>query len=141
MDASTLDVLQLKHLGKSLIRPIAGPLGKCRMYVIGSETDPTLLMEEGARFGRLQRDFLMCGGCIVPSPTILEDAPVIDRWAIAYTAVPCLAGHVTGHPVLEGRDRRIATSQVWLISSDLEWARTHSRWYRLGRPAETPVNG
>ena len=63
------------------------------------------------------------------------DAPVLDHWAIARTAEPSLIGLATGHPTLPGTERPIATSRLWLMSSDGTWARTLSRWYRLGRPA------
>ncbi|WP_378951240.1 DUF6634 family protein [Mesorhizobium sp. ANAO-SY3R2] len=49
---------------------------------------------------------------------------------------PCLAGLSSGHPKLPGTQRPIRTSDVWLVSQDWGWARTLSRWYRLGRPAE-----
>ncbi|WP_348640934.1 DUF6634 family protein [Mesorhizobium sp. B2-4-17] len=45
-------------------------------------------------------------------------------------------GLSTRHPTLVGMNRPIGTSPVWLLSADMTWARTHSRWYRLGRPAE-----
>ncbi|WP_274629028.1 DUF6634 family protein [Arvimicrobium flavum] len=64
------------------------------------------------------------------------DAPVLDRWVLAMRTVPCLAGLSTGHPELVGENRLIGTSALWLLSKDHAWARTLSRWYRLGRPAE-----
>ncbi|WP_189591076.1 DUF6634 family protein [Mesorhizobium sp. M8A.F.Ca.ET.207.01.1.1] len=63
-------------------------------------------------------------------------APSLDRWILTQRAVPCLAGLSTGHPRLLGKDRLIATSDLWVLSEDQNWARTLSRWYRLGRPAE-----
>ena len=63
------------------------------------------------------------------------DVPVLDRWAIARTAEPCLIGLASGHPTLPGKERPIVTSRLWLMSSDGTWARTLSRWYHLGRPA------
>lgn len=69
-------------------------------------------------------------------PESLNDgtAPVLDRWIIAQRAIPCLAGLSSGHPMLVGDNRAIATSDLWLLSDDRTWARTLSRWYRLGRP-------
>jgi hypothetical protein len=63
-------------------------------------------------------------------------APILDRWILAKRTVPCLAGLSTGHPQLVGENRLIGTSDLWLLSRDHSWARTLSRWYRLGRPAE-----
>jgi hypothetical protein len=65
-----------------------------------------------------------------------KDAPILDRWILGSRPVPCLAGLSTGHPRLAGVNRAIATSDLWLMSADRTWARTLSRWYRLGRPAE-----
>jgi hypothetical protein len=65
-----------------------------------------------------------------------DDAPILDRWILAMRTVPCLAGLSTGHPELVGENRLIGTSDLWLLSKDHTWARTLSRWYRLGRPAE-----
>ena len=64
-----------------------------------------------------------------------RDAPVLERWFLARRAEPCLVGLSTGHPLLPGDGRPIATSELWLLSEDRMWARTLSRWYRLGRPA------
>ncbi|TPK81160.1 DUF6634 family protein [Mesorhizobium sp. B2-4-17] len=65
-----------------------------------------------------------------------EEAPILDRWILAQRIVPSLAGLSTGHPKLGGANRLIGTSDLWLLSEDRTWARTLSRWYRLGRPAE-----
>lgn len=67
-----------------------------------------------------------------------DDAPVLDRWVLSMRTVPCLAGLSTGHPKLAGENRLIGTSELWMLSKDRSWARTLSRWYRLGRPAQTP---
>lgn len=64
-----------------------------------------------------------------------DDAPILDQWNLINRPTPCLVGLSTGHPNLPGTNREIVTSDVWLMSDDLTWARTLSRWYRLGRPA------
>ena len=71
------------------------------------------------------------------SPEDLTDGelPVLDRWVMAHRPIPCLAGLSSGHPRLFGTGRPIATSDLWLMSADHSWARSLSRWYRLGRPA------
>ncbi len=66
-----------------------------------------------------------------------EDAPLLDRWALAQRPATCLVGRSSGHPLLPGEDRAIATSDLWLISADGRWARTLSRWYRLGEPGRS----
>lgn len=73
---------------------------------------------------------------VPPEAMAGADAPILDRWILAKRTVPCLAGLSTGHPQLVGENRLIGTSDLWLLSEDRTWARTLSRWYRLGRPAE-----
>ncbi|MCA0058512.1 MULTISPECIES: DUF6634 family protein [unclassified Mesorhizobium] len=79
-------------------------------------------------------EHVRCG--VPPEVMAGEAAPIIDRWILAQRIVPGLAGLSTGHPRLVGQDRLIATTDLWLLSEDRAWARTLSRWYRLGRPAE-----
>lgn len=62
------------------------------------------------------------------------EAPVLESWALARRPAPCLTGLSSGHPILAGEGRPIVTSELWLMSAGGEWARTLSRWYRLGRP-------
>lgn len=66
------------------------------------------------------------------------DAPILDHWMLTHRPEACLAGRSTGHPKLQGAARPIVTSDLWLMSKDRLWARTLSRWYRLGRPADRP---
>jgi hypothetical protein len=62
------------------------------------------------------------------------DAPILDQWRFALRPVKCLIGRSTGHPRLPGERRRIVTSEIFLISEEFGWARSYSRWYRLGQP-------
>lgn len=73
---------------------------------------------------------------VPPEEMAGDAAPLLDRWILAQRIVPCLAGLSTGHPRIVGQGRLIGTSDLWLLSEDQNWARTLSRWYRLGRPAE-----
>ena len=70
-----------------------------------------------------------------PSAADLAAAPIIDAWAIGRRTSPCLVGSVHGHPELRGP--LSVTSDLWVFAPDLGWARTLSRYYRLGRPAGT----
>jgi hypothetical protein len=67
------------------------------------------------------------------SPILLAKAPLLEDWVPTVTALGVqLVGRVSGHP-LQG-DRVIATSPVWFADPDGTWARTLSRYYRLGPP-------
>lgn len=64
----------------------------------------------------------------------LLNAPVLDVWRplISAHGHVVLWGKVSGHPHLGDDD--ITTSRLIAIRPDAGWARTASRWYRLGRP-------
>ena len=67
-----------------------------------------------------------------PSPNDLAEAPILNDWqAILMRSSCCLAGEVSGHPQLHGP---ITTSALIVLDPDLTWARTMSRFYRLGSP-------
>ncbi len=89
-----------------------------------------------ARVGALLADMESIHHGIPPETMAGDKAPILDRWILVNTTVPCLAGLSTGHPRLGGENRLIGTSDLWLLSEDRSWARTLSRWYRLGRPAD-----
>ncbi|EYD74829.1 hypothetical protein Rumeso_03596 [Rubellimicrobium mesophilum DSM 19309] len=69
-----------------------------------------------------------------PSPEDLADAPCLSPWslALAWYGWPVLTGHVTAHPRLgEGW---IYTSFLVGLDPHRRWARSQTRWYRLGEP-------
>ncbi|MGX7743403.1 DUF6634 family protein [Rhodopseudomonas parapalustris] len=64
---------------------------------------------------------------------LLPRTPLLDRYAPVITSLGLrLAGEVTDHPLLGSR--KIITSQLWWVDPNARWARTLSRFYRLGRP-------
>ncbi|WP_061937560.1 DUF6634 family protein [Aureimonas sp. AU22] len=71
-----------------------------------------------------------------PGRAVLADAPLIDGWALGSRTTHCLAGRVTGHPVLAS-GRLARTSDLWILAPSHGFARTLSRVYRLGRPYES----
>ena len=78
----------------------------------------------------------------VPTETDLLGAPLISNWIIAMRPGdprPSLVGSITGHPTL-GDTALSATSVVLAMSVDGGWARTVSRYYRLGPRAGTKTN-
>ena len=68
----------------------------------------------------------------MPTPDELEDAPILDGYAVSETTLCCLVGQQSGHPDLQGK--MIQTSELWCMAPELGWARTMTRFYRLGRP-------
>lgn len=60
----------------------------------------------------------------------LRDAPILYSHRILPLSVGMLSGIVEGHPRL-GSGRKITTSQVFYIDTEVGVARTMSRWYRL----------
>jgi hypothetical protein len=69
----------------------------------------------------------------IPRSIDLRAAPIIDKWSYGLVPAPCLVGSVRGHPVL-GNLARVHTSELILIDQEHRWARTWSRYYRLGEP-------
>lgn len=68
-----------------------------------------------------------------PSEANLAQAPVLSDWkaAISPGGHVILWGEVADHPILGTSS--ITTSQLIAIDPEAGWARTASRWYRLGR--------
>lgn len=62
-------------------------------------------------------------------------AVVLDNWAVARRAVPCLIGCPTGHPKIEDGSP-LFSSELFYLDEERGFARSLSRWYRLGRPVE-----
>jgi hypothetical protein len=72
-----------------------------------------------------------------PAPTLaeLERAPLISGWIMSIhpdDAPPSLFGIVVNHPLIADVKTAV-TSELVAMSRVGAWARTHSRYYRLGR--------
>ncbi|MHA6641803.1 DUF6634 family protein [Mesorhizobium sp. A623] len=89
------------------------------------------------RFKSLAADIEVVSTSALPLDQMLArahpDAPILEDWKFAFRPAPCLAGLSTGHPILVGEGQEIVTSEIHIISEELGWARSYSRWYRLGR--------
>lgn len=63
------------------------------------------------------------------------NAPILHEWLpVLHGTLLQLRGRVQGHPRLG--DTSMATSPLAYLSPDCSWARTLSRWYRLGHPED-----
>jgi hypothetical protein len=69
------------------------------------------------------------------SPVLLQKAPLLEDWVPAITPQGVqLVGQVTGHPLLG--DCAAATTALWFADPNGAWARSLSRFYRLGPPLD-----
>lgn len=70
-----------------------------------------------------------------PDPEVLRQAPLLEGWIMTAIAESqfVLEGVVTGHPRLPD-GHLVSTSVIVSLAHDDSWARTVSRYYRLGRP-------
>jgi hypothetical protein len=79
-----------------------------------------------------------------PKQDDLQGAPMIENWFLIWRDgdVVRADGDVHGHPTID--DPWVTTSPVLGYDYDFEreegWLRSISRWYRLGRLREVPVN-
>ena len=90
---------------------------------------------EIARLESLVSDLDHLGSGGMPTAEVLEAAPLLDPWCLGTCMLPCLVGGNTGHPTL--RRRFVQTTEIWALAPELGWARTLSRYYRLGRPMQS----
>ena len=69
-----------------------------------------------------------------PGAEELRDAPLLDEWSAGVGGDGCarLFGRVTGHPLLR-EGARIYTSPYLQVDQSSGWARTWSRFYKLGQ--------
>jgi hypothetical protein len=94
--------------------------------------DPGELRNEIARLEALGADLQEILDGRMPSAEYLAPSPLIDDFYLGIVPRLCIVGHAHGHPLLG--TRKIVTSEVKAYAPELGWARTHSRFYRLGRP-------
>ncbi|HAE54214.1 MAG: hypothetical protein CMI62_05710 [Parvibaculum sp.] len=96
----------------------------------------TRLSEQLERMKSLCADLeWLRAGVIRPTPEEIERAPLIDDYAFVQRGVAALQGRIIDHPIL-GTTSAI-TSDLHVFAPDLGWARTLSRYYRLGSPSHS----
>lgn len=74
-----------------------------------------------------------------PSRPELDGSPRLDEWRVEAAPVRILTGRVYGHPNIPD-GRRVSTSALYATDS-VSYARTLSRTYTLGRPADHKDGG
>ncbi len=90
--------------------------------------------ELAAAARRLADDLARLASGSDPDPAALADAPILDWWSPAQRRTGCLIGLASGHPRI-ARGHTTLTTELYAIDRDGLWARTWSRFYRLGRTA------
>lgn len=109
---------------------------------LGDDGPASLLPDDrvpGDRLRDLADELQAIGDGLKPTPDDLLDAPILEDWRPETRTVRVLAGRVHGHPNFPA-GRPIVTSDLY-ASDGRSWARSLSRWYRLGAPATAPSEG
>jgi hypothetical protein len=88
--------------------------------------------EIASRIHRLSQDLMLIDQLRAPSIRDIAAAPLIEDWAIGRRYEPALIGRVSGHPHIDPGP--IVTSGLYFLDPVAGYARTLSRWYRLGTP-------
>lgn len=73
-----------------------------------------------------------------PNAADLANAARVDGYEIITRPVPALYGLNSGHPSLVSET--LQTTQLWVLNTTEGWARTYSRFYRLGQPLKEALN-
>jgi hypothetical protein len=75
-----------------------------------------------------------------PNDQTLARAPLLHDWTLVSAPDGVrLEGVVEGHPIFGSRP--ISTSPLWLLNTEKNWARSLSRFYRLGSAASLVDEG
>ena len=90
------------------------------------------ILHNVVRVEQLAADLELIARGELPSDQDLSSAPFIDAWTVALRPMPCLVGMCGDHPRLNGP--LVTTTDLWVFAPYLGWARTFSRFYRLGTP-------
>ena len=86
-----------------------------------------------AKLRSLAHDLDRIAIAAAPTAAELAKAPLLVDWKIVLTLSGLvLTGFAAGHPLLGAR--AIVTSPLWVLDPESRWARTLSRFYRLGVP-------
>ncbi|KAB2662437.1 hypothetical protein F9K91_22495 [Brucella tritici] len=68
-----------------------------------------------------------------PDERQLSNSPAITSWKLSKRPTTCLEGVLFEHPRLGFIVPNGITSELWLLDLDRNYARTFSRFYRLGQ--------
>lgn len=93
------------------------------------------LASDAVKYRALADDLDELARGIHPNAERLSEAPILFEWKLRINPIPHLLGIVMGHPKIpDGSSCR--TSELITIDVGQRYARTFSRFYRLGDRAE-----
>jgi hypothetical protein len=106
------------------------------MFIVNDSGPIPQISSEIERLQHLLSDLRRARAGQHPDRQTIASAPVLDHWQLTFRPEPCLIGTMRGHPHVRDRHRGM-TSGLWLLAPELGYARTLSRVYALGRPAQS----
>lgn len=106
-----------------------GPSSMIRVHR-GLDTAGPKLLYQAERLERLAADMRRIAAGDWPRAEDLNSAPVMDFWSLGSVTIPTLEGISQGHPRIPAGPT--TSTEVWAIDVHAGWARTLSRFYRLG---------
>ena len=99
--------------------------------------DDPAVTELARRIHALSRDLDLIRELKAPTIRDFANAPVLENWSVGRRSEIALVGEVIGHPdIIDGH--RSTTSGLYYLDPRAGYARTQSRWWRLGTPARAP---
>ena len=102
------------------------------MHILSSDpASRAALWHDIPKLERLIVDLKSLADGGVPSARTLAASPLLEQYQMRSGRGLSLAGHCVDHPNLIGP--AIYTSNLWVLAPHHGWARTYSRFYRLGR--------
>lgn len=101
--------------------------------------EPLQLDEHLDRLRRLVADLESLKSGRLPDPFEIEGSAYIYEWVLDSRPVPCLRGYFEGHPAIRS-GRMGVTSDLWVFAPEHGFARTLTRWYKLG-PVGSGIEG
>lgn len=99
--------------------------------------DQQLLAEHIERLRGLLHDLEEIQAGRFPTDEQLANAPLITAWKLHQRWSTCLTGSIMAHPLLGFTSPGAITSQLWVIDEKQGYARTLSRYYKLGERAKS----
>jgi len=99
-----------------------------------SQHKARLLDLEIVRLTNLLIDLRSLRSGVLPEQSVLEKSPMIECWSLGERPVRCLTGFFIDHPKIDDGSPGL-TSDLFFIDVNHGFARTRSRFYRLGSPA------